>query len=293
MRDYAIISDTSSDLPQQIADEFGIDIVPCYISLGDNDYVKEGTSISRAQFFAHLSGKDTKIPKTAAPSPHDFYHRFCSFVEEGKDILCVCLSSRQSGLMQAASIAKDMILTEYPDSKVEIVDSCASSMALGLLLIEAAKMRAVGMSMSDTIKIVEEIRTSSLVTFTINDFKYMIKSGRMKNVQALTGEMLNLRPIICLRSGEHNIRTKVRGNKKALRMIIRLTKEFVGSHVNEYTYAIINSKMENECKEIQELLYESLGIIMEYPIVNVGCTIATHVGPNAFGVAVMRKYTSL
>ena len=139
MKNIQIITDSSADLSKEIVEKYGIDVVPFYVSFSEETYLKEGEEISQKDFYDQLVSSEAN-PKTACPSIDDYYTRFEKAVKENLSVICFTLSQKFSGSFQSAVNAKNMILEDYANAKVEVIDSLSATGGQGLLVLECCKM---------------------------------------------------------------------------------------------------------------------------------------------------------
>lgn len=289
MNKLKIVSDSLCDLHPDTLNKYGIDIVPCYVSMDGKNYLRENIDISREDFLEYLKTNNT-FPKTATPSIEDYLSTFRKFTTEGYDVICICLTSKHSSLFQCAGIAKNMLIEEFPDARVSVVDSVQTSANLGLLLIEISKMKNNGVSYESILKKIEEIKRDGIVISSLGDFNYMVNSGRTKKADKLTGSILDMRAIIRFENGDNTIVAKVRGWNYSRLAILDLAKRFLeGKHKDNYSYAVVYSTSKDEAKKLEDLLKENLNIDLSIPVTGIGCTNLAHIGPKAIGLGIFRK----
>lgn len=291
MNKFAIVSDSSCDIPSSLRDKYKIFIVPFYVSLNHEKYLKEIEELSIEDFTASLIN-DQIYPKTSNPSIADYIDQFKTHLKVGKDVLCFTLTQKFSGSYQSAVNAASLLLEEYPNRKIKIINSCLATGAQGLLVLQSAYMRDAGLDLEDIANKVEQLKTTGRVYFTVDSLDYLQKGGRIGKVGAFAGQILNIKPIISLKDGELNPRSKVRGSKKAIKEIIDLVLEDVKDNPHDYDYCFVTSNRFDELKSIQESLKDDYAI--EVPFVSkIGATIGAHIGPTVLGICFVKKYNKL
>ena len=289
MSEIALISDSSCDLPSSFTNEYNIEIVPYYISFNQVDYYKEGVDLSIPDFYKELRASKT-FPKTSLPSVNDYIERFTALVKQGKDIICVCLSAHFSGSYNAAVNAREIILENYPDSKIAIIDSLNATAGQGLLVQEIAYMIRDNVPYGKIIEIATSLRDKARIFFLVDTLDYLEHGGRIGKAAALLGTMLNVKPLIYLQDGLLFPNAKVRGTKRAISKVVEYTKEYVDDHIDNYHYAIAHADNEEYAQILSELLYQELGVhtTLEYSLI--GTTIGVNTGPDTTGICVIEKY---
>jgi DegV family protein with EDD domain len=268
-----IVTDSASDLPQELCDELGIDVVPLHIRFGDDEYV-DREELSTEQFWQKLSGA-TVLPETAAPSVGAFEETFRRLGDEGADgIICVNLSSAMSATMQSAQVAAKALDGICP---VEVFDSKTVSMAQGDLALHAARRARAGADIDTILAELEERSERMHLLATLDTLEYLRKGGRIGGAQALLGSMLSIKPVITVNGGVVQPAGKVRTRSKALRFI---ADRVVPGSVD--TAFVLHAGAPD--------LDEFLGLLQpavpraEVRVVNVGPVVGVHAGPRVIGV---------
>jgi DegV family protein with EDD domain len=170
-----IITDSTADLPTELAQTYGISVVPIYVRFGENVY-RDGVDLSPGQFYEKLRDNSV-IPSTSQPSPEDFFKVFSEAIDNSSGIVSIHISSKISGTYNSALLAKNLLPRKFP---IEVIDSRFNSAGLALAVLHAAKSAAED---KDIQAIMKEV---SKVTFEIKMFgmfsttKYLARSGRVK-----------------------------------------------------------------------------------------------------------------
>jgi DegV family protein with EDD domain len=169
-----IVTDSSSDIPPEVAHELGITVIPLYISFGDETY-RDGTDINTDRFYERLANSRT-MPKTSTPSPGDFADIYNKLADETDSIISIHLSPRYSGAINAAMLAKDYT---KDGCTVEVIDSKSVSMGCGLVAIRAAREARKGSDMEAIIQVVNETIRRTHIVGMISDIKYLLAGSRL------------------------------------------------------------------------------------------------------------------
>ena len=154
---FRIISDGSCDLDPVLAKEKGIDVVPFYVSFDSKTYKKEIAEVGIRDFYEQMVANPSVFPKTSMPSVDDYYNVFLPYVKNGEEVLCLCITTKFSGSYNSAMTAKDMLLEDYPEAKIEVIDTQMDTVLQGLFVLEIVKMRDAGYSLSDATKKINEL----------------------------------------------------------------------------------------------------------------------------------------
>ena len=291
MSEIVLISDSSCDLSLSCLERYQIEIIPYYVSFDSEHYYKEITELSISDFYQRLRA-DKIFPKTSLPSINDYYERFKPHVEAGKSVICVTLSSHFSGSYNAAVNARELILENYPDATIEIINSLNATGGEGVLVLEIGRMIQNGMDFNTIIGLIPKLIESARIFFFVETLDYLEHGGRIGKASALLGTMLNVKPIIYLQDGLLFPNGKVRGTKKALAKILDITKDYVGDKADQYHYLVAHADNEEYAKVIKEGLLDTLHITTLEDFCFIGTTIGVYTGPDVVGVCLIRKYES-
>lgn len=294
MKGYEIFSDSSCDMSQEQVEKYKVNIIPFYVTLNQEDYRKENEEISKDEFYHTLIEKKI-VPKTSLPSVEDYMRAFQQAIEQGKDILCICLTHSFSGSYQSAMNAKMILKEKYENTKIIIIDSIQATGGQGLLVIQAAKMKEEGYSLEDNADKLEEIKYTARIMFTLDTLEYLQKGGRIGKAKVLAGTMLNLKPLIQMKDTELIPFSNVRGRKKALDKIVTMLEEYfqeTGEDYSDYEFGTIHAMAEEEAVKVQSNVENIIGKPIEYPLFQIGVTIGTYTGTRVVGVCFIRKYSA-
>ena len=209
-----LFTDTSANLPVEIIDEYGIEVVPFSYTIDGVEYIPEREFDGKAFYAAMRAGSAVK---TSMVNTGTFIERFKTALDAGKDVLYIGMSGGISGTANAALMAKQELDEEYPDRKIVVIDTLAASLGEGLFVIKAAEQLRDGAAL-DAIE--EDIRAQvphMCQSFTVDDLKYLKKTGRVSGAAAIIGNVLSIHPILIGDyEGKIVVKAKVRGMKRTL-----------------------------------------------------------------------------
>ena len=293
---FHIISDGSCDLPQELAEEKNITVVPFYVSFDDEHYYKENVEIGIRDFYQQMVDKKGVYPKSSMPSTQDYIDVFMPYAEQGMPVICICITTKFSGSMQSALNARNAVLEENPEARITVIDSCVNTVLQGLFVLEAAALRDSGMGCEEAAARLEEIKGSGRIFFTVGDMEYLKHGGRIGKVASVAGSVLGIRPVITLREGEifpSGIgRGRRRTTDKALELLIEYLKES-GKGVDRFSITIGFGYDYEEAVDFRAHALETLQArgfsIEDIPIYQIGATISVHTGPYPLGFGVIEK----
>ena len=237
MRDYILMSDSTTDLPVDVVRKMGVKIIPFSYSVNDitrEHYLDERDDVKA--FYNDL--REGSMPVTSQVNPTQYKEYFEKTVKEGKDIIYICFSSGLSGSYQSAILGKDMLVEEYPDAHIEIIDSLCASVGEGILLYLAATLKDNGMDMESLAKWIENSKHRIRHWFMVEDLFHLSRGGRLSAVGALVGSALKIKPILTVdEQGKLVVKAKARGTNKALDYILSMV-EAEGGNLGEQIVVI-------------------------------------------------------
>jgi DegV family protein with EDD domain len=268
-----VVTDSACDLPDDLIERYGIEVVPLTIRFGHEELV-DRKELSTDEFWRRLADSDV-LPETSAPAAGAFEDAFRRLAEDGATgIVCINLSSKLSATMQSAQVAAQAVERDVP---VAVVDSLLVSMGLGTLCLTAAQRGLDGDSLDSIVADVTERRNRSKLYGTLDTLEFLKKGGRVGNARALLGSMLAIKPVVEVRDGVVEEAGKVRTRSKALRLLVERVKE--GPFEN---LAVLHGNAP-DLDELLDLL-EPLATRDQIVVGQIGPVIGTHAGPRVIGV---------
>lgn len=290
-----IISDGSCDLPKKLTEARDIKVVPFYVSFDSETYLKEMEELDIREFYQKMVDNPTVFPKTSMPSVDDYYRVFEPLAKEGTAMICICITTKFSGSMQSANTAKDMILEQYPEAKLTVIDATVNTVLQGLYVLEACRLRDLGWEYERLVSRILEIRESGRIFFTIASIDYLKHGGRIGKLAGLAGSALKIKPLITLKTGEIHNSGIARNREKSMAKVVEMLKAYldeVKAEPGEYSFAVgYGYDYEEACRfkeMLRDLVQERLGI-EEIEIFQIGATIGVHTGPHPIGVGIIRR----
>lgn len=293
---YQIISDGSCDLPSELVQEKNITVVPFYVSFEEDVYEKEIVEIGIRDFYQKMVEHAGVYPKSSMPSVQDYVDVFQLYADAGTPIICICITTKFSGSMQSALNAKEMILEEYPDAQITVIDATVNTVLQGLYVLEAARLQENGVGYEEAVKRLEEIKSTGRIFFTVGNMEYLQHGGRIGKVAGVAGSLLGIRPIITLKQGEIFPSGIGRSRKKTMEKTIDLLIAYLEENSKDiaryslavgygYDYEEAERYRDSVLSALKEKGYE----LQELPIFQIGATIAVHTGPYPIGLGIIEK----
>ena len=278
-----IVTDSTSYISDDVAKDLDISIVSLNVVLNGNSYRE--VELENKVFYEEME-KSGKIPTSSQPSMDEMLEAFKSIAKEGNDIVGLFISSKMSGTYSTAHLIKDMVKEEYPNVKIEIVDSTTNCMQMGYQAIQGARAAKEGKSIEEVVNVIKNTIDKSRFLFTPDTLKYLKKGGRIGGAAALFGTILQIRPILTVEDGVTTVFDKVRTKKKAVSAIVdKVLKDVEEKGIGEVIVHHIDC--EEEGRELADKLSEALNV--DISIQSIGPIIGLHVGPGSIGVAYYTK----
>ncbi len=296
--DYRIVTDGSCDLPPELCRSKEIDVVPFYVSFDSENYMKEIVDMPIRKFYEQMVEDPTTFPKSSMPSVQDYVDVFKPVVEAGKAVICICITTKFSGSYQSAMNAKEMLLENYPDARITVMDSTVDTVLQGLFVLEAVKMYEAELPYEKVIEELESIKSTGRIFFTVGNIDYLKHGGRIGKLAGLAGSVLGIKPLITLKEGEIFPSGVSRSRKKSLEKVFELLWQYlqeVNAVSGEYSicvgYGYDIAEAEEFRKGAVSFLNEKGYAItdMELQKYQIGATISVHTGPYPLGFGVLRK----
>lgn len=276
---FKILTDSTADLSESWAQENNVQVLGLTIQLDGQTYETVGPDkLTSDQLLAKM--ETGSKPTTSQINIGQFEDVFRSYAKEGMPVLYVAFASALSGTYQSAIMARDMVLEDYPNAVIRIIDTKAASMGEGLLVMKAAEARAAGQTLEQAADLIESLVPKVKTYFLVDDLNHLMRGGRISKTAALMGSLVNIKPIIAVKGdGTLDSVAKVRGKKKAQAEVVRMTLETVSDPRVVIAYAGEKEVAEN----IKEQLLAS-GQVTEVLIMPLGPVISTHTGPGTLGL---------
>ena len=265
---------------KQYIDKYKISIASLNVLLNGNSYRE--TDLSNDWFYNEMA-KSPTIPTSSQPSIEELYSTVESLVKDGHDVVGIFLSSDMSGTFSTSNLVKNMILENYPDAKIVMIDSRSNCMQAGFAVLEAAKAANENKSLDEVVSIAKNVIENSKFIFVPETLEYLKKGGRIGGASALFGSLLQIKPILTVEDGKTTVFTKVRTKKKAIDKIVNTILE-QNSKTPIKGLIVHHINCESEGQELADRLKSSLGLD-NVKIQSIGPIIGLHVGPGSIGVA--------
>jgi DegV family protein with EDD domain len=271
-----IVTDSTSDLPGEVAKELGITVVPLYINFGSETY-HDGIDLTTDEFYPKMVNNPDIIPTTSTPAPADFAEVYDRL--GGDEILVMTISRKLSASYGSAQKALEIRKSR---NRIALVDSRLSLMGLGLIAIAAAKAAKKGANLKKVLALTEKNIPRLDMRIAFDTLEYLRRGGRIGKAQAFFGSLLKVNPILTIKDGEVYPAARERSRAKAIDYLVNFAAEY--AHIEEM--AVEDATTPDEA----DILVERLGAVFPVEKIyrsKVSPVIGAHVGPRVLSVMVL------
>ena len=279
MKKVAIVTDSTAYLPQELLDSLGITVVTLSVNWDGKTY-RDGIDIKPDEFYARLAKSET-LPTTSQSTVHDYSEVYKKLLAEEKEILVLPVSSGISGSINSAIQAKEL----FKDAHIEIVDTKLVSMALGFMVLAAARAAADGASLQECKKIAVEAYSHIGVYFVVDTLKYLHAGGRIGGAKRFVGTALRIKPVLEIRDGKIEAVKSVISMSKAIAAMVELVEKDIAGRT-PVRISVFHALAENEARELLDYTVKKFNAaegILSY----VSPVVGSHVGPGTLSIAYM------
>ncbi|KXG43707.1 DegV family protein [Tepidibacillus decaturensis] len=279
-----VVTDSTADIPKELAQSLGITVVPLKVHMQNQTYL-DGETITPNVFYEKLKQSD-ELPTTSQPSPMDFVKTYQKLANGNEaKIISIHLSAALSGTVQSALLARSMV--EEEGIEVAVLDSKKASYSIGIIVVGVAEAVKAGKSFEEAIQIAEELIKDTQVYFLVDSLTYLHKGGRIGRASSLFGSLLNIKPILSLNDqGEVFAIDKVRGRNKATAKIIEMLMDYAKDQ--KVRVGISHAINLEEAQKLEQLVREKMNV-QDFVITEIGPVIGTHVGPGTLAIMMYKS----
>ena len=278
---FKILTDSTADLPESWALENDVQILGLTIQLDGITYETVGEKkLTSEQLLSKMEAGSQ--PTTSQINVGQFEDIFRGYAEIGMPVLYIAFASVLSGTYQSAVMARDMVLEDFPEAVIRIIDTKAASMGEGILVMKAVEAKAAGQSLEQVVALIKSLVPKVKTYFLVDDLNHLMRGGRISKTAALMGSLVNIKPVIAVKGdGRLDSVAKVRGKKKAQTEVVRMTLEDIADPRVVIAYAGADSQEVAQVLKEQLLMSEQINDVLVLPL---GPVIATHTGPGTLGL---------
>ena len=281
MRDYMIITDSGCDLPTSMVEELGIKVVPMGLTIDGKTYrhFHDYRELSSEKFYGLI--RSGKIGTTSCVSIGDVESEMEAAIQNGFDVLYLSFSSGMSGAYQASMAAAEDMREKYPDANVIVIDTLCGCIGLGMITYLAVLKKREGLSLTDVADYVENIKLSICHFFTVDDLKYIQKTGRISHLTAIVGGIIGVKPVFILdNDGRVCNDKKQRGRKAAIKYLADIADKKM---IDDKYIFIVHADAEADAMILKDMLQKTHPN-SEIFVNQVGPILGNNTGPGALAV---------
>lgn len=283
MNKFVIVTDSSTDLPNDVAVSLNLEVLPLKFIFGEDVFPNylDNRSMDPKAFYDRI--RQGELPTTSQINVSDYEEALSPILLSGKDVLILAFSSALSGTYNSARIAKEELEKKFPKRKIALVDTKAASLGEGLMVYLAAQEAKKGKSLEEVFKYVETIKLNVAHWFTVNDISHLKRGGRISGVAAFVAKAININPVLHVdNEGRLISRMKVVGRKKAVMSLFHKMKETYDPSLSKTVFISHGDDLE-QALHLKDMIEKELDATVE--IVNfVGPVIGAHSGPGTIAL---------
>lgn len=274
--DYVLVTDSTCDLPDRYAEEFGLEVLPMVFLMEEKAYnhYLDAREMSLKEFYSKLkSGVRSQTTQIGYNTYIEFFERI---LKKGKDIVYIAFTSGLSGTYNTSTIAARDVLENYPDRKIDIIDSrCASAGQGTLMYYIGKKYKNDKPSSEDIIKFAENVKMRVCHWFVVDDIDQLKRGGRISSVTATFAKALQIKPVLSVDTDGKLVNVgKIRGSNNVYDLLIKML-ERDGDEIDRQTVIVAHADNIDGAKELKKRVK---GLVKNVHIFDIGPVIGTHVG---------------
>lgn len=273
-----VVTDSTSDLPADVAESLGIEVVPLNIHFGSDVY-KDRVNLMPDAFYDKLINGDV-LPTTSQPSVGEFIDVYERLGSDADGIVSVHISEKLSGTMNSARLASQQANADCP---IEVVDTFQVSMGVGICAMEAAEVANSGGNMNQVILAARNAVTRSQCFFMLETLEFLQKGGRIGKAQALIGNLLKIRPMLILQEGEVHPLGRERTRRKGISKLVDTVEELAPISGLAVMYSTEPDEAQTLAQNVSKFMIEG----REPMMLQIGPVIGTYAGPDTLGIALI------
>jgi len=283
MSNFAIITDSVTDLTDALVKEWNVEIIPFIFNLDNKEYYNhpDWRDLSVKDFYDAL--RAGKTATTTQVNQFRYMEIWEPHLQAGKDVLYICLSSALSKSYEQSQLAARELSEKYPDRKIYTIDSKGASVGIGLLAYYATKAREEGKSVDETAAYVEGLVSKLQHWVMVDDLHHLRRGGRISGAKAFVGTMMNVKPILHITNeGKLLPLSKARGRTKALELLVKQMTEQNAAPANQKVF-ISHSDVPELAEQLKAMVTAQHGNT-DFVVCDIGPVIGAHTGPGTIAL---------
>ena len=279
MDKVAIVTDSIACLPKELAQRYGIYIIPITLIFEDKTY-RDGVDITPSEAY-RLLRTAKKLPTTSSPSPGDYLEAYRELSRHASSILCITLPQKVSMGFDSANQARDMVKEELPEVVIEVLDCQTAAGGQFLVTLAAAQAASSGADLAQVIEAAQSVMSNVEVVAALDTLYYLAKGGRVPRAAAWAASIFSIKPILRIKDGEIRLLTRARTKPKAVRRLLEIMEQRVGQkpiHVN-----VMHADVLEEAEKLRDEISAQFNCV-ELFISDFTPTMGIHTGPGVLGL---------
>lgn len=292
---YKIVSDSACDLSKEYLEKHDVTIVPLSVSFDGEIYYRDGVNITRDECYQRMVDDPKLFPKTSLPSVESYAEVFRNYVEQGFPVVCFTITTLFSGSYNSAINAKSLVLEDYPDANICVIDSKQNTVTQALLIDQFVRMLEDGLSFEQAMSKLDALMASARIFFTVGSLDYLKMGGRIGKVATAATGKLGVKPVIIMKDGDIGLGGIGRNRNKLKNSVLQVAKKYLDENNKDNFIVSVGYGYDKEegfefMKEVESTLDVKLDSETN---VAIGIVSAVHTGPYPIGLGVIRKYETL
>lgn len=288
MSDFKIITDSTSDLSQEMVDDLDVTVIPMDFTVGIDSFLDypDERELASHDFYTRIAAGESST--TNQISLAVFNDTFEPFLKEGTDVLYLAFSSGLSGTYNNSVIAARNLAEKYPDRKIDTVDTLAASLGEGLIVWHAVQKKRAGASIDEVKNWVEQNRNRMHHWFTVDDLNHLKRGGRISGASALVGTMLGIKPVMHIDDEGHIILIdKIRGRKQSLDDMVSHMAKTAEEPESQMIFISHSDSLEG-AEYVKEQVEKKFGVT-QFQLAPIGPVIGAHTGTGTVALFYLGK----
>jgi len=277
MSKIAIVTDSTSDMPKDIAKKLGITVIPLTVIFEKEGFLDDGKEITIDEFYKKIRSVK-KLPTTTQPTPKDFIKVYSNILKEYDSIISIHISKKMSGTINSVELAKK----ELPGKDIEIIDTGYVHFPLGFIALKAGQLAQEGKSKQEILKNIYDLKSKVKVLFIPSTLEYLKRGGRIGKAKGLIASILEIKPILTIHDGEVSQFKTTRRWNQAKSELIQSMKNMVKNPQN-LIVSVGDSDAKEDAAEMEERIKGEFNPKKIYRV-DIGAVVGTHLGPGGIGI---------
>ena len=291
---YRIISDSACDLSQTYIKENDVTIVPLSVSFDGENYYRDNIDISRNDAYQKMIDNPNLYPKTSLPSVELYYNTFREYVEQDIPVVCFTISTILSGSYNSAKNAMDMIMEDYPNAKLYVINSKQNTVTQAQIVDQMVRMRDANVPLDEALEKINKVIDSARIFFTVGSLDYLQMGGRIRKVAAAASK-IDVKPVIIMKDGDISLGGIGRNRNKLKKKVLAAANKYLSENNKEdFVVSVGYGYDAPEGVSFMDDVEEVLDVKLQSSTnVAIGIITGTHTGPHAIGLGVVKKYETV